>query len=260
MTTATPKGAVLVTGAARRIGATIAEGLAADGHPVAIHYNGHRDDAEAVAARIIKAGGRAVAMQADLSEPAAVDALVPEAVSRLGPLTVLINNASLFEYDDPASLSWNSWRKHLDINAGAPLFLARAFADQLPGDAGPGTASIVNVIDQRVWNLTPYFTSYTASKAALWTLTQTLALSLAPRIRVNAIGPGPVLPSSRQSQAHFDAQRAATPLQRGASPEEILDGVRFVLAASAMTGQMIALDGGQHLGWEQGDNTRPPRE
>lgn len=237
---------VLVTGAARRIGRAIACDLGRRGWAVAVHYHASGDAAQEVVAEIGAAGGRAVALAADLGDEAAVAELVPRAVAELGPLGCLVNNASTFEYDSVHSASRASWDLHLEANLRAPFVLTQGFARQLPDTA---QGAVINIIDQRVWNLTPHFVSYTVSKAGLWTLTQTLALALAPRIRVNAIGPGPTLPSVRQSREQFDRQCAATPLQRGTSPQEICDAVRFILAAPAMTGQMIALDGGQHLGW-----------
>jgi NAD(P)-dependent dehydrogenase (short-subunit alcohol dehydrogenase family) len=246
---------VLITGAARRIGRALAEALAADGWTVAIHFHGSSLAADEAQASITAQGGKAVICDADLSDPQAVDALVPQAVRQVGPLGCLINNASIFERDDIETATQASWDSHMAINLRAPFFLAQAFSRQLPaGHSG----AIINVIDERVWHLTPHFASYTVSKAGLWTLTQTLAMALAPRIRVNAIGPGPTLPSPRQTQAQFEAQSRAMPLGRGTTPAEICDAVRFILAAPAMTGQMIALDGGQHLGWGQvAKDTKP---
>ena len=240
--------AALVTGAARRIGRAIAWGLALDGWAVAVHYHRSGDEAAALAAEITARGGKAVTLAADLGREAETAALVTRAAAALGPLGCLVNNASVFENDCAATVSRASWDRHLETNLRAPFVLMQRFAAELPeGAAGV----IVNMIDQRVWNLTPYFLSYTLSKAALWTLTQTMALALAPRIRVNAIGPGPALPNPRQTPAQFERYRSIMPLQRGTSPEEIADAVRFILRAQAMTGQMIALDGGQHLGWAQ---------
>ncbi len=175
----------------------------------------------------------------------------------LGPLGCLVNNASSFENDTVATATRASWDEHIEVNLRAPLVLMQGFAAQLPEAA---SGAIINMLDQRVWSLTPYFVSYTVSKAALWTLTQSMALALAPRIRVNGIGPGPTLPSPRQSEEQFARQCAAVPLRRGTSPEEIAAAVRFILAAPAMTGQMIALDGGQHLGWGQQGAAAPPEE
>ena len=195
---------------------------------------------------IKETGGRAVALAADLSDEADTSALLDRAAEALGPIGCLVNNASLFEYDDASSATRKSWDAHMSVNLRAPFILSQNFALGLPtGAAG----AIVNILDQRVWNLTPYFMSYTVSKVGLWALTQTLALALAPAIRVSAIGPGPVLPSARQSEVQFRAQCENTPLGHGASPHELSDAVSFILAAPAMTGQMMALDGGQHLGW-----------
>lgn len=242
--TAAP-GAALVTGAAQRIGRAIALALAADGWAVAVHYRRSAAAAEALAGTIAAAGGRAVALAADLAVEAEAAALVPAAAEALGPLALLVNNASVFENDHALTASRESWDRHLETNLRAPFVLMQGFARQVPAAGGV----IVNIVDERVWNLTPYFVSYTLSKAGLWTLTQTMALALAPRIRVNAIGPGPTLPSPRQSDEQFRRQSATTPLQRGTTPEEIAAGVRYILSAPAMTGQMLALDGGQHLGW-----------
>ena len=242
----TTPGTVLITGAARRIGRALALDLGSQGWQVAVHYSSSRQDAEDVVAAIKAKGGKAAALDADLADGAATLALVGRAGRALGPLTGLINNASLFEKDMLPTLTVQSWDEHLDINLRAPALLTQAFAAQLPAGA---SGNVINIIDQRVWNLTEHFFSYTISKAGLWAMTQSAALALAPRIRVNGIGPGPILPSARQSQADFDRQCAATPLQRGSSPEEICAAVRFILAAPAMTGQMIALDGGSHLTW-----------
>ena len=247
--------AALVTGAAARIGRAVAETLARDGWAVAVHHRDSGAAARTVVDGIESGGGRAVALRADLAEEAEAATLVARAADALGPLGCLVNNAALFDYDDLESADRESWERHMAVNLRAPFVLIQSFAAALPEGA---EGCIVNLVDQRVWNLTPHFVSYTLSKAGLWTLTRTAALALAPRIRVNAIGPGPVLPSARQSAAHFAAQCAATPLERGASPGEIADGIRFVLAARALTGQMIALDGGQHLGWTmpQGERIR----
>jgi NAD(P)-dependent dehydrogenase (short-subunit alcohol dehydrogenase family) len=198
-----------------------------------------------------------VALAADLAVEDEVQRLVPAAVSALGNLGCLVNNASLFENDTVRSATRESWDAHLATNLRAPFVLTQAFAAQLP-EAAEG--AIVNLLDERVWNLTPYFVSYTVSKMGLWTLTRTMALALAPRIRVNGIGPGPTLPSPRQSAEQFARQNAELPLRHGTSPPEIAAALRFILATPAMTGQMIALDGGQHLGWAQAGERRPPEE
>jgi NAD(P)-dependent dehydrogenase (short-subunit alcohol dehydrogenase family) len=239
-------GTVLITGAAKRIGKALALDLGARGWNVAVHYSTSAKDAGDVVAAIEAMGSKAIALDADLANAEATLALVGRAAAALGPVTCLINNASLFEKDMLPTLTVQSWDEHLDINLRAPALLTQGFAAQLPEGA---SGNVINIIDQRVWNLTEHFFSYTISKAGLWAMTQSAALALAPRIRVNGIGPGPILPSSRQSQADFDRQCAATPLQRGSSPEEICDAVRYILKAPAMTGQMIALDGGSHLTW-----------
>lgn len=240
--------AALVTGAARRVGRALALDLAAHGWRVAVHCNRSRAAAEAVAGEIRAGGGGAAVVQADLSREAETTDLVAAAVAAVGPLGLLVNNASIFEDDTVGTATRASWDLHMDTNLRAPFVLAQAFARQARGNA-----AIVNIIDQRVWRLTPKFLSYTLSKAGLWTLTQTLAQALAPAIRVNAIGPGPVLPSSRQSQASFDAQVAALPLARRADVQEICAALRFILETPSLTGQMIALDGGQHLSWQTPD-------
>jgi NAD(P)-dependent dehydrogenase (short-subunit alcohol dehydrogenase family) len=247
----------LVTGAAKRIGRAIALDLARQGFAVGVHYHHSKAEAEAVVAEIVGAGGRAAALAADLSIESEFAKLVTRTQAALGPLGVLVNNASAFERDEALSATRATWDLHIETNLRAPFVLTQALAKQLPEGA---EGQVINLIDERVWNLTPHFTSYTVSKAALWTLTQTLALALAPRIRVNAIGPGPVLPSPRQSQPAFDRQVASLPLKRGPSLDEICATVRFILTANSMTGQMIALDGGQHLNWAPLLHRTPPEE
>jgi len=238
--------AALVTGGARRIGRTLALALAEFGYAVAVHCHSSRTEADAVVGEIAGAGGRAVALAADLADEADVRRLLPAAAAALGPIGVLVNNASIFENDTATTATRDSWDRHLAINLRAPFVLTQDFAAALPPDAG---GVVVNLLDERVWNLTPHFMSYTVSKAGLWTLTRTMALGLAPRIRVNAIGPGPTLPSTRQTIEQFLERCHAMPLRRGTSPGEIAAALRFIIEAPAMTGQMIALDGGEHLGW-----------
>jgi NAD(P)-dependent dehydrogenase (short-subunit alcohol dehydrogenase family) len=242
--------AALVTGGAQRIGRRIVERLAAESYAVAIQCRRSADEAERMAARIREAGGRAAVVQADLTDGDAVDRLVPEAVRALGPLTLLVNNASEFEPDEVETLSQERWDRHFAVNLRAPAFLARDFAHQLPA-GGPGC--IVNIVDQRVWKLTPQFFSYTLTKAALFTATQTMAQALAPRIRVNAVGPGPTLTNVRQGDEDFDKQSSAVLLGHGGTPDEIADAVLYLAQARSVTGQMIAVDGGQHLAWETPD-------
>jgi len=244
----------LVTGGAQRIGAAIAQALAAAGLGVVIHSRHSTEEAGRLVAEIIANGGRAAAVTADLANETETAGLIDAAHEALGPIDCLINNASLFVRDTVESATRESWSQHLDINLRAPLVLTQSLAASLAARLDEQAEGVViNLIDQRVWNLTPDFLSYTISKAGLWTLTQTLALALAPHIRVNGIGPGPTLPSPRQSAEQFDRQAAATPLGHGAPPEEIGAAVRFILEARSMTGQMIALDGGQHLGWAMPD-------
>jgi len=249
MSGAKPK-SVLVTGAARRIGRRLALDLAKDGWDVAVHCNASMAEAEEVAGYIREIGRRAVIVRGDLSDADVPDRLIAEASAALGGLTCLINNASLFEPDEVGTITKASWAEHIDTNLRAPIFLSQAFAQQLPdGEEG----NIISIIDQLVWKLNPKFFSYTTSKSGLWTATRTLAQALAPRIRVNAIGPGPALPSVRMDQAEFDKQAALTLLGRGTSPEEISAAVKFILSQPSLTGQMIALDGGQHLVWQTPD-------
>ena len=236
--------AVLVTGAAQRLGRAIAEDLAAAGWPVVIHYNGSEEAAGKVAKSISEAGGRAAILQADLSVEDDVNSLLQRGQDLLGPVGVLINNASVFEWDDAATATGNSLALHMDVHLKAPLILCQKFAELLPGDRG---GTIINVIDSRVLNPSPRHLTYTLSKVGLWNLTRTLAQQLAPRIRVNAIGPGPILPPKGQMVEEFRARCAQLPLQRPASLAEACDAVRFLIAQRAITGQMIALDGGDHL-------------
>ncbi len=245
--------AALVTGGSRRIGRALALALAEEGFAVAVHHRRSHDAAENLAALIRNQGGTAVALAADLGDEGAVRVLLSRAQQALGPIGCLVNNASVFASDTVETVTRESWELHLAVNLRAPFLLIQDFAAKLPKGAG---GVVVNLLDQRVWSLTPYFVSYTLSKAGLWTLTQTMALALAPRIRVNGIGPGPALPSPRQSAEEFARQCATMPLRRGTSPDEIAAALRFILSAPAMTGQMIALDGGQHLGWAQ--SQRPP--
>ncbi len=236
----------LVTGAAKRIGRAIALALARSGFDIALHYATSRAEAEATAAEIRATGRRAITLRAELGVEAEVARLIPEAEAALGPVGVLINNASTFERDEWQDATRESWDRHLEPNLRAPFVLTQAMAKALPHQA---EGAVINLLDQRVFSLTPHFVSYTVSKAGLWALTQSLALALAPRIRVNGIGPGPTVPSPRQSLEQFERQCASTPLGRGTSPEEVAAAVLAILALPAMTGQMLALDGGQHLQW-----------
>jgi NAD(P)-dependent dehydrogenase (short-subunit alcohol dehydrogenase family) len=252
-----PPKVALVTGAAKRIGKSIALRLAENGWHVAIHYRKSAAKAETVAAEVRLRGGKAMTVEADLTSEAEVEAIIPKVTEQLGTLSLLVNNASVFEMDKADTVTRASWDRHIEANLRAPFVLSQAFARQY---ALQGGGNIINLLDQRVWKLTPYFVSYTIAKMGLWTLTRTLALSYAPRIRVNGIGPGPTLPSPRQSAEQFDQQSAAMPLGHGATPQEIARAVLFILSSPSMTGQMIALDGGEHLGWQVPGKGYQPRE
>ena len=250
----------LVTGAAQRLGRAMALYLAGRGHDVAVHYAGSAAAAQAVVAEIRAMGRQAVALQADLLEEAASTALLPRAAEALGgPITCLVNNASIFEYDNVATATRHSWDRHLESNLRAPFVLTQAMAAQgltAVTDAGGeprASGLVVNMIDQRVLKPTPEFMTYTIAKMGLWAMTRTTAQALAPAIRVNAIGPGPTLQGHRQSAAHFAAQRANTVLGRGADPADITAALGYLLDAPAVTGQLLCVDGGQHLGWRTPD-------
>ena len=252
-------GVALITGGGKRLGRAMALYLAGRGLDVAVHYNGSAQGAEDVVAQIEGMGRRAVALQADLLSEDATQALLPRAVQALGQVSCLVNNASVFEYDQIDTITRDSWDRHLDSNLRAPVVLTQALADQAPdaetdanGEPRARTL-VVNMVDQRVRKLTPAFMSYTIAKMGLWAFTQTAAQALAPRVRVNAIGPGPTMQGARQSAAHFAAQRAAMLLGRGSDPGEICAALRFILAADGLTGQLLCMDGGQHLLWQTPD-------
>src|ERR1700761_3931242 len=247
----------LVTGGAQRLGGAIVIELARAGFDVAIHYHSSRDEAEATQAEVRALGRRAILLQAALTDETRTGRLIHEATEQLGPVGVLVNNASRFDRDEWPDVTRESWDLHLQTNLRTPFVLTQAFARALP-TAAEGV--VINMIDQRVWSLTPHFVSYTISKAGLWALTQTMALALAPRIRVNAIGPGPALPSPRQTPALFAKQAASVPLGHGTSPAEVARAVIMILSLPAMTGQMIALDGGQHLQWAPVQTPTGPEE
>ena len=240
----------LVTGAGRRIGRAIAEDLAAHGWRLAIHCLTAIDEANQLADNIAENGGKAAVLVGDLADPMQSAELIDEAKAALGPVTLLVNSASMFEPDMIGDLDQDLWRRQIDINLSSPVFLADAFARQMP-DGRDG--NIINLLDQRVWKLTPAYFSYMLSKSALWTATQTMAQALAPRIRVNAIGPGPALRSVNQSAEGFQRQVDSVLLQRGPDMAEITGTIRYILDTPSMTGQMIALDGGQHLAWQTPD-------
>ena len=239
---------VLVTGAAKRLGRAIALKLAQSGYDIAIHYRSSASHANSLAGEVKALGRRAALIEGDLANEAEVLTLVPRAAAALGPVTGLVNCASVFEDDRADTATRDSWDKHLETNLRAPFVLSQGFARLLPSET---EGAIVNLIDQAVLNLTPQFLSYTLSKAGLWTLTQTLAQAFAPRIRVNAVAPGPSLKAERQSQANFDAQVQATLLRRPSEPADIAGAVHYLLSAKAVTGQMIVVDSGQHLAWSR---------
>ena len=249
----------LVTGAGTRLGRAMALYLAGRGHDVAVHFATSGAEAGSVVAEILALGRKAVALQADLLVESQVETLIPRAAQALGPLTVLVNNASIFEYDRIDTATRKGWDRHIESNLRAPYVLTQAFARQCPpaiaDTAGEPLAQglIVNMIDQRVWKPTPEFSTYTIAKMGLWALTQTAAQGLAPHIRVNAIGPGPTMQGVRQSDGHFARQRAATILNRGANAQDVVAALGFFLDSPSVTGQMIAVDGGQHLAWKTPD-------
>ena len=240
----------LVTGAAKRIGRAIAFALAREGYDIGVHYGQSHDDAFALVEQLQAMGVRASALQADLSAVATVPDLISKARDALGPLSVLVNNASVFADDRAKSLTVAGWQTHMDTNLLAPILLSQAFAAQ---DDLPDGASIINMIDQRVLKPSPPFFSYGLSKAGLWHATRTLAQALAPGIRVNAVGPGPTLKSVHQSEADFAREARSTLLQKPTSPEEVAAAVIYLLNAPSVTGQMICVDSGQHLGWKTVD-------
>lgn len=246
--TKTPRGAALVTGGARRIGRAVALRLARSGRDVAIHHRDSAADAEALAEEVRALGRRAVVVAADLMDEAQVRALVPAAVAAVGPLSLLVNNASVFQDDRVGDLSRDSWDRHMETNLRAPVVLAEAFAAQAPDGS-----AVVNLLDQRVLKPDPRFFSYALSRAGLWWATRTLAQALAPRIRVNGVGPGPTLPSIHQTPDDFAAEAAGTLLGRPVDPEAVAEAVAWLADAEFVTGQMIAVDGGQHLAWRTPD-------
>ena len=249
MTDKVPR-AALVTGAARRIGRAIALALHRAGYAVAIQANRSVAEAQALRDEITRAGGRAAVVRADLSDRAEAAGLVTAAAGAIGALSLLVNNASMFEPDAIGALDAERFDRQFAVNLRAPLFLAEAFAAQ----AGAGAnASIVNILDQRVFKLTPHFVSYTLAKSALHSATRMLAQALAPNVRVNAVAPGPTIASARQQIADFERQAAAVPLGHGPSAEEIADAVVYLAKARSVTGATLIVDGGQHLAWQTPD-------
>jgi NAD(P)-dependent dehydrogenase (short-subunit alcohol dehydrogenase family) len=249
--------AALVTGGAQRIGRAIALGLAGAGFDVAVHCHTSRVAGVETCEAIRHLGRRATLLPADLTDEAQTQSLLPQAAAALGAIGVLVNNACPFERDEWHDTTRASWDAHIGPGLRAPFVLMQHFARSLPADA---QGVVINMLDQRVWSITPHFVSYTVAKAGLWALTQSMALALAPRVRVNGIGPGPALANTRQTQEQFVRQSASVPLHHGTSPDEIGRAVLAILALPAMTGQMLALDGGQHLQWQSGRHGPPPEE
>jgi NAD(P)-dependent dehydrogenase (short-subunit alcohol dehydrogenase family) len=240
-------GTLLVTGAGRRLGRVIALDLARRGWAVGVHFRASSAEASDLVTEIERNGGTAAAFAADLAQMNVLAPLIDTCARALGPVTCLINNAACFEWDTIATVDEETWQAHLDVNLRAPIFLTQAFARSLPEGL---MGNVINLIDQKVLRPDPEHFSYTIAKSALWTATQTLAQALAPRIRVNAIAPGPVLRSEGQSQADFERECGATLLQRPVGEEDVTAAIRFLLETKSITGQMIALDGGQHLAWK----------
>ncbi len=254
----------LVTGAARRLGRAMALHLAGRGFDLALHYASSQSEAESLATRIREMGRKAEVLGADLLREEESQSLVARAGDALGgPLTCLVNNASIFEHDTIETATRESWDRHMESNLRAPFVLTQNFARQAPraerdgmGELRAG-ALVINMLDQRIRKPTPEFMSYSLAKQGLWAFTRTAAQALAPHVRVNAIAPGPTLRGARQSEEHFARQRAATILERGAHPEDICMALGFFLDSPAVTGQVICVDGGQHLAWKTPDVLGP---
>jgi NAD(P)-dependent dehydrogenase (short-subunit alcohol dehydrogenase family) len=237
-------GAALVTGASRRIGRAIAIALARDGWDIAVHYATSRDEALETVRLVEELGRRAVAVNRDLAVEAGVRSLLAECSHELGDVACIVNNASLFEYDDTATFSFEALSRSMRTNVAAPVLLAQALHASLAAD---DRGVVINLLDQKLWNPNPDFLSYTLSKAALREATVLLAQALAPRVRVVGIAPGITLPSGTQSEAGFEAAHTGTPLGRSSQPEDVASAVAFVARAQAITGTTLLVDGGQHL-------------
>ncbi len=240
----------LVTGGARRIGRAITLRLAEAGYAVAIHCNTSVDEAETLAGEIASVGGSAAIVSADLADPGSVEGIIAAAQAQLGPVTLLVNNASTFMADTVTAIDVPTWNRQFSVNIRAPSVLAGLMANALPAGM---EGAIVNILDQRVWKLTPEYYSYTLSKAAMWAATQTMAQAFAPRIRVNAVGPGPTAANTHDGEALFAREAEGTLMGRAVAPEEIAEAVLYLARARSVTGQMIAVDSGQHLGWRTPD-------
>ena len=241
----------LVTGGSERIGKAICECIAKGGWNVIIHYNKSKINALNLNKKLISYNVKSCCIKADLSKDLELKNLFINAKKKMGNINCLINNASTFELDSIHNIEKKKWDYHLNTNIWAPIFLIKQFVKNIPNKT---SGNIINIVDQRVVNLTPFFTTYTITKSMLWTLTQTLALALAPKIKVNAIGPGPTFPSKRQTNKQFINQYKKTPLKKAIDPKEIARAVLFILNSGSLTGQLINVDSGQHLGWAQADN------
>ncbi len=247
------RGVALVTGASRRIGRALALALGGAGYDVAVHCRSGGEDARSLCQELRTVGRRSAMVEADLANCEQTRTLIGRAAEALGPLTLLVNNASRFEDDRVQDLSRQSWAAHMEVNLWAPVALSQAFAAQAPASTTDRSALILNILDQRVFKPNPQFFSYTLAKSALWTATKMMAQALAPNVRVNAIGPGPTLASIHQDDGGFAAEAAAVPLGHGAQVHDICQAALYLVGASAVTGQMIAVDGGQHLAWRTPD-------
>ena len=240
---------IIITGGANRIGAAIARKLSARGVEIVIHYNKSEFNAKKLKKELSKNKTKIYLVKGDLSKETDVDKIVKFAKSKLKYFNCLINNASLFENDKIDNFTTDSWGRHLRTNLRTPALLSREFAKNVRGKNN----NIINIIDQRVFKLTPYFFSYTISKAGLYTLTKTSAMSLAPNIRVNGIAPGPTLKNKRQTEKHFKKQYLATPLKKQVDVKEICNAVDFFIKNRSITGQVISVDSGQSLNWQTPD-------
>tara|TARA_B100001741_G_scaffold159363_1_gene131719 strand:- start:332 stop:1087 length:756 start_codon:yes stop_codon:yes gene_type:complete len=240
---------IIITGGSTRIGAAIAKSLSGPGVEIVIHFNKSKINAEKLKKDLIKNQTKVYLVNGDLSKETDVNKIIKFAKSKLKYFDCLINNASLFENDKLENFTTNSWDQHLRTNLRAPALLSKEFAKNIRGKNN----NIINIIDQRVFKLTPFFFSYTISKTGLYTLTKTSAMSLAPNIRVNGIAPGPTLKNKRQSEKHFKKQYMATPLKRQVDVKQICNAVDFFIKNRSITGQVISVDSGQSLNWQTPD-------
>ena len=240
---------IIITGGATRIGAAIAQRLSGPNKEIVIHFNKSRSKAEILRKKLVKLGAKIYLVKADLSKEKDVYKIIKFSKLKMKYFDCLINNASIFENDKLLNFNSKSWEKHITINLKAPAILCKEFGKNIKGKNN----NIVNIIDQRVFKLTPHFFSYTISKTGLYTLTKTSAMSLAPNVRVNGIAPGPTIKNKRQSDKHFKNQYLATPLRHQVDVKEICNAVDFFIKNSSITGQVLAIDSGQSLNWQTPD-------